>query len=81
MKANRTILVLALLSLLLASSQIAIAQDKPSDVDVTVHHDNGNGWVISPTWMAIGGIAVLALIALVVGASRRGGPATTIVKE
>ena len=80
MKPNRAILVLALLALLVASYP-AIAQDKPSDVDVTVHHDNGNGWVVSPTWMAIGGIALLALIALVIAASRRGGPATTIVKE
>jgi hypothetical protein len=81
MRSQRTILVLALLSLLLVSTTAALAQDKPSDVDVTVHHDNGNSWAVSPTWMAIGGIALLALIALVVAASRRGGPATTIVKE
>jgi hypothetical protein len=47
-------------------------------VDIDIHH-GGNGWWMSPTWMAIGGLAVALLLVLLVMATRSGG-GTTIVR-
>jgi hypothetical protein len=76
-------LCLAILSVLLLSGIAVQAQDaKPADVEVTVENQSDGGWPVSPLWLAIGGVALVALIALVVAASRgSSGPATTIVKE
>jgi hypothetical protein len=46
-------------------------------VDIDIHH-SGNAWWNSPTWLAIGGLAVVVLVVLVIMATRGGG--TTIVR-
>jgi len=81
MRRNGAILCLAILSLLLTGIA-AQAQEKPPDVDVTIEHQD-SGWVVSPLWVAVGAIGLVALVALLVAVARGGsqGPATTIVKE
>lgn len=58
------------------------AQAQPSgklDVDINVNHGGGGGrWYANPMWIAIGALAVIVLIALIVMAGRGGG--TTVVK-
>jgi hypothetical protein len=58
------------------------AQAQPSgkvDVDINVNHNGGGGrWYANPMWIAIGALAVIVLIALIVMAGRGGG--TTVVK-
>ena len=49
------------------------------DVDINVNHGDGGGrWYRNPMWIAIGALAVIVLIALIVMAGRGGG--TTVVK-
>jgi hypothetical protein len=61
---------------------IAAAQEQPvipkAEIDIDVNRGEGNWWV-SPTWLAIGGIALVLLIVIVAMVARGGG--TTIVKE
>jgi hypothetical protein len=57
---------------------LADIQNQPSgpslDVDVDVNKDAGGGqWYANPVWLAIGGLALLLVIALVVMAARGGG--------
>jgi hypothetical protein len=47
------------------------------DVDVNVSHSGGR-WYANPLWIAIGVLAVIVLIALIVMAGRGGG--TTVVR-
>ena len=57
------------------------AQVQPSgkvDVDINVNHNGGGRWYANPMWIAIGALAVIVLIALIVMAGRGGG--TTVVK-
>jgi hypothetical protein len=49
------------------------------DVDINVNHGGGGRWYASPVWIAIGALAVIIIIALIVMAGRGGG--TTIVRE
>jgi hypothetical protein len=49
------------------------------DVDINVNHNGGGRWYANPMWIAIGALAVIVLLALIVMAGRGGG--TTIVKE
>lgn len=64
----------------LASWQLPISSltAKTSKVDINVNRGGGK-WYANPIWMAIGGLAVLVLLILIVMAVRGGG--TTIVKE
>ena len=88
MKRHRATLVLAMLLSLFAAGFVAQAQEPPSptpppstpDVDVTVHHAD-SGFAVSPIWLAIGGAALLGLIAFIVSVSRRSDSGTTIVRE
>jgi hypothetical protein len=48
------------------------------DVDINVNHGGGGRWYTNPLWIAIGALAVILLIALIVMAGRGGG--TTVVK-
>jgi hypothetical protein len=57
----------------------AAAADVPrADVDIDVNR-GGGAWYTSPTWIAIGVIALVLLIVIVAMAARGGG--TTIVRE
>jgi hypothetical protein len=60
-----------------------LTQSPPSgklDVDINVNHGSGGGrWYASPVWIAIGALAVIVIIALIVMAGRGGG--TTIVRD
>jgi hypothetical protein len=57
-------------------------QAQPSgkvDIDINVNRGQSSGrWYANPMWIAIGGLAVIVLIALIVMAGRGGG--TTVVK-
>jgi hypothetical protein len=53
---------------------------QPPQVNVEVKHEGGRAWYMSPTWMAIGGIALVLLILLIVMASRGTGGGTTVVR-
>jgi len=48
------------------------------DVDINVNRGGGGRWYANPVWIAIGALAVIVLIALIVMAGRGGG--TTVVK-
>jgi hypothetical protein len=65
-----------------ADSDFVIAlQQQPSgrvDVDVDVNR-GGRAWWTSPTWIAIGVIALVLIILIVALVSRGGG--TTVIKE
>ena len=59
------------------------AQDKPSgklDIDININKGNGNAgrWYANPMWIAIGALAVIVVLALIVMIGRGGG--TTVVK-
>lgn len=79
-------LVVAVLSLLIlsaaAGAYAASIQDAPKlpDVDVDITHDSGPNWTVSPVWLAIGGVAVVVVLALIMAASRGSG-GTTVVKD
>lgn len=66
-----------------SSSAVVAANFQPEGkdfkVDINVNRDGGDRWYANPVWMAIGGLAVLVLLVLIVMAMRGGG--TTIVKE
>jgi hypothetical protein len=67
-----------------SSSTVAAADFQPEGkdlkVDINVNRGTSGGrWYANPVWMAIGGLAVLVLLVLIVMAVRGGG--TTIVKE
>src|SRR5262245_34937871 len=48
------------------------------DVDINVNRGGSGQWYANPVWIAIGALAVIVLIALIVMAGRGGG--TTVVK-
>ena len=63
-----------------AASQPASAQATPqADVDIDVNREGGGAWYTSPTWIAIGVIALVLLVVIIAMASR--GSGTTIVRE
>ena len=60
-------------------------QDPPKppapQINVEVKREGGGrAWYMSPTWMAIGGIAAVLVILLIVLAARGGGSGTTVVR-
>jgi hypothetical protein len=61
-------------------SSVADAQEPGAklNVDINVNKGGGGRWYANPVWIAIGGLAVLVLIALIIMAARGGG--TTVVK-
>lgn len=50
---------------------------QPPQINVEVDRD-GRAWYASPVWIAIGVLALVVLVMVIVGASRGGG--TTVVK-
>lgn len=65
------------------SSSVSYAQDQPGakldvDIDINKGGEGGGNWYANPMWLAIGGLALLVLVALIVMALRGGG--TTVVK-
>ena len=63
-------------------STVAYAQDQAAgklSVDINVNKGGGdNRWYANPMWIAIGGLALLLVLVLIVMVSRGGG--TTVVK-
>ena len=51
------------------------------DIDIDRGGDGAPVWYGNPVWIAIGGVALVLFIALIVMASRGGSGGTTIVKE
>ena len=69
---------------LAASSEYSISLDDQQQpptgrLEVDVDTDRGGAWYTSPLWIAIGVIALVLLIVLIVMATRGGG--TTIIRE
>ena len=60
-----------------------VAQAEPSgklDVDINVNKGGGGGrWYANPMWIAIGGLALIVLVALIFMAGRGSG-GTTVVR-
>ncbi len=68
----------------IAMPVLALAQGQPAqgrlDVNINTHSSGGGGvWWQSPIWIAIGVIALVLFIMLIVMATRGGG--TTVIKE
>ena len=67
----------------IAMPVLALAQGQPAqgrlDVNINTHSGGGGVWWQSPIWIAIGVIALVLLIMLIVMATRGGG--TTVIKE
>jgi len=67
----------------LAMPALALAQGQPVqgkiDVDINTHSGGGGAWWASPIWLAIGAIALVLLILIIVMAAR--GSGTTVIKE
>lgn len=65
-----------------STAGVVYAQDQPSaklDVDVNLNKggEGGGNWYANPMWVAIGGLALLVLVAVIVMVGRGG---TTVVK-
>jgi hypothetical protein len=63
---------------------VSVDQGQPPsgqfDVNIDIDADKGSAvWYTSPVWIAIGVVALLAIIALIILATRGGG--TTVVKD
>jgi hypothetical protein len=67
----------------LALPALALAQGQPVqgklDVDINTQSGGSGAWWTSPMWIAIGAIALVVLILIVVMAAR--GSRTTVIKE
>ena len=67
----------------IAMPVLALAQGQPAqgrlDVNINTHTGGGGVWWQSPVWIAIGVIALVLFIMLIVMATRGGG--TTVIKE
>ena len=67
----------------LAMPALALSQGQPAqgkiDVDINTHSGGGGAWWASPIWLAIGAIALVLLILIIVMAAR--GSGTTVIKE
>ena len=67
----------------LAMPALALAQGQPVqgklDIDINTHSGGGGAWWTSPIWIAIGAIAFVVLILIIVMAAR--GSGTTVIKE
>jgi hypothetical protein len=58
---------------------VAAAQQPSGELEVEIGTDAGGGaWWTNPVWIGIGVVALIALIAIIVAASRGG---TTVVKD
>jgi hypothetical protein len=66
----------------LAVPALALAQGQPVqgklDIDINTH-SGGGAWWANPIWIAIGAIALVLLILIIVMAAR--GSGTTVIKE
>jgi hypothetical protein len=59
-------------------ASVVSAQEPSTPIDVTIDTDGDSAWWANPVWLGLGVVALLALIAIVVAASRGG---TTVVKD
>jgi hypothetical protein len=60
------------------SSIVAAQQPPTGQLEVDIDTGGGGEWWMSPLWIGIGVVALIAVIALIVAAARGGG--TTVVK-
>jgi hypothetical protein len=60
----------------LAGSVSAAYQAQP-DLNIDIDIDEGGAWYTNPLWIGIGVVGIIAIIAVIVAASRGG---TTVVK-
>jgi hypothetical protein len=52
----------------------------PPAVHVDVHTDENTSWIVDPFWLIVGGIGLLAILALLVAAGRTSTEGTTVIK-
>jgi hypothetical protein len=62
----------------MAAQQPDAPSPPPARVDVDIDTNDGV-WYTNPVWLALGAIALIVLVLLIVSASRTGG--TTVVKD
>jgi hypothetical protein len=61
------------------TADVPAIQEAPQPPQINVEVDRGGrAWYASPVWIAIGVLALVVLVMVIVGASRGGG--TTVVK-
>ena len=68
---------------LTGSSIVAAQEQQPTpkaEVDINIHR-TGGAWWASPTWIAIGAIALVLLAVIIALVTRSGGGGTTIIRE
>ena len=54
---------------------------QPPAINVEVNRGGGRGWYANPVWIAIGGLALVIVILMIVMAARGSGPGgTTVVR-
>lgn len=60
-------------------ASLVTAQQPSGQIDVDIEAAGDDGWWANPIWIGVGLVALIAVIALIVAASRGGG--TTVVKD
>jgi hypothetical protein len=67
----------------IAMPALALAQGQPAqgklDININTHSSGGAAWWTNPIWIAIGAIALVLLVVIIVMAAR--GSGTTVIKE
>ena len=58
--------------------QVTAFQGQGPDIKVDINTDRGGAWYTNPVWIAIGVIALIVIVMLIVMASKSGG--TTVVR-
>jgi hypothetical protein len=52
----------------------------PPSVHVDVSTDHDSGWIVDPFWLVVGGIGLLAILALLLAAGRSSTEGPTVIK-
>lgn len=71
--------MLTAIGMILVPAATLLAQDSLK-VNVTTSETHTTTWYTDPVWLAIGGIAVLLVLVLIVMAARGKGSSTTVVR-
>jgi len=72
-------MMLTAIGMILMPAAAALAQDSLK-VNVSTTETHTTTWYTDPVWLAVGGLAVLLIIVLIVMAARGKGSSTTVVR-
>ena len=71
--------MLTAIGMILMPAAAALAQDSLK-VNISTSETRTTTWYTDPVWLAVGGLAVLLIIVLIVMAARGKGSSTTVVR-